>query len=855
MNLAEHLKPVGAAKACRRDTGGVVLELGDATVEVRIIADDLVRVRMTPAARRDVRCGNGAGHARKSFAVTKHDWPEAPVSIEDRPDEVTLTTGAVVVRVTKAPLRIDFFRPDATPICLESPAFGMGWRGPGAGCTKALGPTEHFYGFGERTGYLDKRGSAMTLWNTDVNPHTPATDSMYVSIPFFMGVSGGNAYGILLDSAARCFFDMGKSSPDKYLFATDEKVFDYYLFAGPDAKAILRRYTDLTGRMTLPPLWALGYHQSRFSYHPQEQVEEIARRLRERDVPCDAIYLDIHYMRGFRVFTFDPDEFPDPAGLLKRLADMGFKVVTIIDPGVKVDPDYEVYRDGIDEDCFVTLPGGKTFVASVWPGAVSFPDFAREKARAWWAAQHRVLFDAGVRGVWNDMNEPSCFDTPTKTISGRALHGEPGEEMPHAVVHNAYASLMSEATHQAFRDLLPGVRPFVISRAGHAGIQRHACIWTGDNSSWWEHLMMAVPMCLNLGMSGVSFVGTDVGGFIGDSNPELVTRWTQLGAFTPLFRNHSALGSWSQEPYALGEPYVSICRNYIKLRYRLLPYIYTLMRESSVCGVPAMRAMVLEFPGDEAAPAIFDQFMLGRDILVAPVYQPGAACRKVYLPEGDWVDFHTGEKVRGGRCVVADSPLERIPVFYREGAIVPYGREMRFVGEVPRALEMVDVYPSPAVPVRKFELYVDDGATTDYESGAFGFVDIAYELTHAAGSAGSGGAGEAEAAAGEGQVPAGEAQAADEAAVLNVTVRVRDEGYPCALPLGVVRVWGWRARPVKVLVDGEALPEAESASAVLEGRRAYFMDTRKHHLYVGAHGTPKGVQLSVVQPATLETPR
>ncbi|MGE5587697.1 MAG: glycoside hydrolase family 31 protein [Clostridia bacterium] len=833
--MAKRLELIGSARTCRIDACGAIVETDSARVEVRLIASDLVRVEMDPVSPQRAGAGAEATRPRRSYAATKLSWPQVAATIEDRPEAVWLRTDAVLVRVAKTPVRIDFLRPDGTPICMESPRYGMGWRGTGAGCTKILDAADHFYGFGERTGFLDKRGSAMTLWNTDANPHTPSTDSMYVSIPFFMRISRQGTYGVFLDSAARCFFDMGKSSRDEYLFATDEKTFCFYFFAGPDAKGVLRRYTELTGRMSLPPLWALGYHQSRFSYHAQQQVEEVASCFRRSGIPCDAIYLDIHYMHGFRVFTFDPEEFKDAPELMKRLAAMGFKVVAIVDPGVKVDPDYKVYREGVSRDCFVKLPGGKVFVASVWPGPVSFPDFTREDVRTWWAVQHRALFDAGVRGIWNDMNEPSCFDTPTKTMPGQALHGEPGEEVPHAQVHNAYANFMSEATSQAFRELLPGVRPFVISRAGHAGIQRHACIWTGDNSSWWEHLMMAVPMCLNLGMSGVSFVGTDVGGFSGDSDPELVARWTQLGTFTPFFRNHSSLGSRPQEPYSLGEPYTSICRDHIRLRYRLLPYIYTLMRESTQEGIPAMRAMVLEFPEDDKARAAFDQFMLGRDILVAPVYHPGSSCRKVYLPQGEWVDFHTGEKVRGGRCVIADAPLERIPLFYREGAIVPYGREMNFVGEVPQALELVDVYPSVRVPERAFEMYVDDGETTDYMSGAFGFVEIRYELTMAEeGLPGRpGGAGR-----GSGRV-------------LRVAVNACDERYPCTLPLGVIRLWGCDTPPSHVILDAEALPEARNMSEVLGGKRGYFTDAARHHLYVGVHGIADDMQLKAVWPEVL----
>ncbi|MFZ5925474.1 MAG: glycoside hydrolase family 31 protein [Bacillota bacterium] len=814
----QSFRPLGVVNHYAIDNSGAVVEAEGAHVQVQVIAGDLVRVRMACDGRSDRqgRTGRTGPSESRSYAVIQRDWPQVDVKAEDGPDEIRLATDEILVSIRKSPLRIGFLRPDGAPVCLDHPGSGMGWRGQGAGCWKVLRPREHFYGFGERTGYLDKRGQAMTLWNIDTNPHTPSTDSMYVSIPFFLALGDGRAYGILLNSSAKCFFDMGKTSPDSYLFATDEKALDYYFFAGPNMKDILTRYADLTGRMQLPPLWALGYHQSRYSYHPQGQVEEIARAFREHDIPCDAIYLDIHYMRGFRVFTFDPKEFPDPSGLIGRLNRLGFKVVTIVDPGVKVDPEYDVYRDGVDQDCFVALPGGKRFVASVWPGAASFPDFAREKVRKWWAGWHKVLFDAGVRGIWNDMNEPSCFDTPTKTMATQALHGEPGDEVPHSVVHNAYANLMSEATCEAFRQLLPGVRPFVISRAGCAGIQRHACVWTGDNSSWWEHLLMAVPMCLNLGMSGVSFVGTDVGGFLFDSDPELVTRWTQLGAFTPLFRNHSAIGTRPQEPFVLGEPYESICRSFIKLRYRLLPYIYSLVRESSIKGVPVMRPMVLEFPDDEKAHTIFDQFMLGPDILVAPVYQPGADCRKIYLPAGEWLDFYTGETLGGGRNVLADAPLERIPLFYRRGAIVPYGREMSFVGEIPQALDLVDVCPSEGSPARAFELYLDDGETTGYRSGKFGFVDISYEMQHPA--------------------------------TLDLAVDTRDQGYACVLPLGTLRIWSCQERPTEVLVGSEPLRPAQDAREVLGGLRAYFLDLEKHHLYVGVHSTTKNVKVRVAWP-------
>ena len=809
----------------------VSIETADSCVDVSVIANDLVRVCMT-------RLDQVHPRLPQSFSVVKQEWPDPEVTIEDGCQSVTISTPSVKVEILKDPVRIAFCSPDGTLLCGDSAARGMGWNEDGAGCYKVLEPHTHFYGFGERTGSLDKGGTAMTLWNTDDCPHTPGTDPLYISIPFFIAFSRGSACGLFMDTAARSTFNMGKQHPmsnsskippeptgipetpeGEYWFGSAEERLDYYFFAGPAIPDVVRRYTALTGHMKMPPLWTLGYHQCRFSYCPDSQVLDVAEALRKADIPCDAIYLDIDYMDGFRVFTFEPEDFPRPGELMSRLADMGFKVVAIVDPGVKVDPDYRVYNEGRDRQCFVRKADGKDYKGVVWPGTVSYPDFARADVRSWWAGNHRVLFDAGVRGIWNDMNEPSNFATETKTMDEDALHGPQGEEVPHAYVHNAYGNLMSEATQEAFRKLLPEVRPFVISRAGCGGIQRHASVWTGDNSSWWEHLLMSIPMCLNLSLSGVSFVGADVGGFLFDSDPELVTRWTQLGAFIPLFRNHSAIWTVPQEPYALGEPYTSICREFIKIRYRLIPYIYSLMRECADHGTPIMRPMVFDFPDDERTHTMSDQFLLGPDIMVAPIYMPGADCRPVYFPEGDWANLFDGAVVSSaGESLLARASLGEIPVFLRQGAIIPWGREMSYVGQLEQVLEIIDVFPGKGLWERTFSLYVDDGETLDYEGGAFGFVEISCRTS-----------------------------GNETAQVLEVAVSSHEENFACAMHVETLRVWNVAEEPVEVRVDGKRLPAAGNVCEVTGdgGKPGYFYDKAGRRLYVGIYRISRDIEVVV----------
>lgn len=584
-----------------------------------------------------------------------------------------------------------------------------------------LKPGDTFYGLGEKPGFLDRRGRCYTMWTTDnTGPHVETDDQLYQAIPFLITQHAGRFCGLLFDDPGRTAFDLGAQHPDGWHFRADGTSLRLWVIAGPSLADVLRRYAALTGPMPLPPRWALGYHQSRWSYASAQEVEAIAAQLRGRKIPADVIHLDIDHMDGYRVFTWHPERFPDPKGMHARLAAKGFRTVTIVDPGVKVDPGYPVYDEVRGKRLDVRLADGRPFVGKVWPEDCVFPDFLRPEARAAWARHHAPLFAAGVSGLWCDMNEPSVFrgpavPRPEQTMPDDASHGPPEAPVPHRRAHNLYGLHMAEAANAAFEAHAPDLRPFVITRAGFAGVQRHAMVWTGDNHSIWAHLEQGLAMCLGLGLSGVPFVGPDVGGFMGDCTPELLVRWTQAGALTPFFRNHSAQGTRPQEPWAFGPATEALVRAAIELRYRLLPYVYTCFKAASEDGLPIMRPMMLDWQAYPECHALADQYLFGRDLLVAPVCRPGATHRMVWFPPGAWHDFHTGAVHEGPGFQVVEAPLDRLPLWVRGGALLPVGPAVQFSGQSVPELELraygeVDLEGA---------WYDDDGETIGHHCGAY----------------------------------------------------------------------------------------------------------------------------------------
>jgi alpha-glucosidase len=508
------------------------------------------------------------------------------------------------------------------------------------------------------------------------------------------------------------------------VFFAEDGELRFYFLAGQNAQTVLRLYTDLTGKMPLPPLWALGFHQSRWSYETEAEFRTLAHEFRQRKLPCDALYFDIDYMDGYRVFTWDRERFPLLPGLLADLAAQGFKAVAIVDPGVKVDPGYEAHESGLREDVFLKYPNGKPVVAPVWPGKCHFPDFTSPKARAWWAAQFPALTQAGFAGIWNDMNEPAVIHYKRgSTLPDYALHdwdSSAGEKQTHvAGGHNVYGMLMARATREGVQKQHPDQRPFIMTRAAYAGAQRYTASWTGDNASTWDHLRLSVSMVLNCGLSGMAFTGPDVGGFAGEPDAELFARWMQVGSMMPYFRVHTMKGTAPQEPWSYGETTERIARYYLELRYQLLPYIYSAFAQCAQEGLPMARPLFMTDPTDEALRDQDDAFLLGDSILVAPVLEPGATQREIYLPRGVWYEYETGKLIDGARAVTADAPLERMPIYIRAGRVIPMWPVMQYVGE--RTLDEA-----------RLRVYAGSGETTFYEDAGEGlqYRDGAYRWSY-----------------------------------------------------------------------------------------------------------------------------
>ena len=650
--------------------------------EVTAMADGVFRVGLFGEGRPAEYASPAVVPGAVQFEAVVHDGVEG----------MRIETPAGSAHVTRDPLRVHFTDADGTVFAADDSELGMGFES-GPRLVKRRAPGERFFGCGERTSGLEKTGSHQVFWNIDPPAgHTASFNNLYTSIPFVLSLRDGRAYGLLFDNTGRVEIDLARADPERVEFTAASGDLVYYVFCGPTPSDVLDRYTALTGRTPMPPLWALGNQQSRWSYMSADELRAIAAGFREREIPCDVLHLDIDYMDGYRVFTWDRERFPDPAGLIAELGEQGFRVVTIADPGVKVDERYALYTEGRERGYFCLTRDGDEYRNAVWPGLCAFPDFTDPAVREWWGDQQHVLLDEGVAGVWCDMNEPALFVPQGATMPPDVVHLGGGRTRLHGEVHNAYGSLMAQAAREGLERLRPEVRPFVISRAGYAGLQREAMHWTGDNSSWWEHLWMSMPQLQNLGLSGIAWAGVDIGGFFGDCTGELLARWTEFGVFQPFCRNHSAMGTVAQEPWAFGEPWETICRDMLRLRMRLLPYLYTLFEECHRTGAPILRPLLFEHPDDPETYAADDEFLVGSALLVAPITRPGIEHRHVYLPAGTWVRWLTGERVEGPAHVLAHAPLGRPAVYVRADTPIPMWPDLPHTGVVPDVLTWL-VFP------------------------------------------------------------------------------------------------------------------------------------------------------------------
>ncbi|HHQ4155576.1 glycoside hydrolase family 31 protein [Clostridium perfringens] len=578
-----------------------------------------------------------------------------------------------------------------------------------------------YYGLGEKGGDLNKKGCYTENFNTD----DPETDddsiTYYKTIPFYVALKEEATYGIFFDNSFRSYFDIGKEMGDRIFFGAIGGQIQYYFIPGENIKEVVKNYTALTGRMEMPPLWSLGYQQCRFSYFSQEEVRELVKTFEEKDIPLDVVYLDIDYMDGFRVMTFKTPNFDDAAGLISDLKEKGIRTITIIDPGVKVDEEYDVFKRGKEGNHFTKKLDGEMFIGAVWPGNSAFPDFSNNDCREWWKSElKKFISEHGMDGIWNDMNEPCVFNNDHKTMLETCLHNSDNGVIEHKEFHNRYGFEMSRCSKEAQEELHPNERGFSMTRATYAGGQRYSSVWTGDNMSLWSQMRMSISMNANLGISGFSFVGNDVSGFGLDSSEELFIRWMEMGPFIPIFRNHSNMYTRRQEPWAFGPRAEKIAKKSIELRYELLPYIYDLYYISHKEGLPILRPMIMEYEKDMNLLNMREQFMLGENMIVAPVLYEGERSKTVYLPKGSWFNYFTMEKLQGGKWYKLPCELDEILVFVKEGAIIPtYNKKFRNVKERPNNI-LLKVFGENA----KGFHYNDDGHTMEYLEGKYTYMDI-----------------------------------------------------------------------------------------------------------------------------------
>lgn len=733
----------GKRTGCRKTGCHICISFEKGDAELQIINPEIIQV-VFPCGetRRNSQAveGNGTAAGQAASGTDACQNPaaefcaEADIIIEETDTALAIHTAALTVKVYDGGY-MDFYKKDGTLLCMDYrgerkpvsflsrnarallEAEGHAASSPEyiypVQSVKVLDGDEKFYGLGDKTGFLNKLGYEYENWNTD-NPQaqTDAFKALYKSVPFLITLKEHGVYGLFFDNTFRSCFNLGKENSGYYFYGADGGYLNYYFIGGATMADVIKNYTYLTGRTPLPQLWTLGYHQSRWGYECAEDIREVAGKFRELSIPCDTIHFDIDYMDGFRVFTWNEKDYGAPGELISELGGQGYKAVTIIDPGVKLDEGYSMYDEGIANDYFAKTPQGDVYDNWVWPGAAVFPDFGKSAVRSWWAGKQSFLTGMGVAGVWNDMNEPASFHGE---LPPDVVFSDEDKPLPHAAMHNIYGHQMAKATYEGLRHAT-GKRPFVITRACYAGTQKYSTVWTGDNQSLWAHLQMAVPQLINLGLSGFAFAGTDVGGFGADCTPELLSRWVQVGAFSPLFRNHSCEGCVRQEPWMFDRRTLDINRKFIELRYRLLPYFYDLFYECENTGLPVMRPLVLHYAQDPETWNLNGEFLVGEHLLVAPVLEQGATRKMVYLPEGTWYDFNDGSAYVGGQYHLVEAPLDVCPMFAKEGSMIPTWDVQQYVGEHDRGTLKLLVFPGHE---GRYVHYRDNGEDFAYRDGAY----------------------------------------------------------------------------------------------------------------------------------------
>ncbi|MBO9672104.1 MAG: DUF4968 domain-containing protein [Sphingobacteriaceae bacterium] len=697
------VKTVGNVTATQIGKQKVSITTATAHIEITVYSANMIRVRMDKQK------------LKPDFSYAVVGTPAATkTTISQTSKQLSILTDSLQVMVFKKPFSVAFYTIDGQIINQDDQSLSTEWVNESVTTYKTLQENERFVGLGEKTGNLDRSGMGYTNWNTDAFGYSASQDPIYSTIPFYMGIHHGLNYGIFMDNTYQSDFNFGASNNRFSSFGARGGEMNYYFIYHKRMQDIITSYTTLTGRMKLPPIWSLGYQQNRYSYYPQAEVFRIAETLREKKIPADGITLDIHHMDKYKVFTWDKDYFPDPKAMTDKLKAMGLKLTVIVDPGVKTEQGYDTYDKGLKAGVFAKYPDGTNYTAKVWPGWCHFPDFTKPATRSWWGEELKKYAQDGVSGLWNDMNEIATWGQKTPD---NVVFDFEGRKASHLEAHNVYALEMVRASYDGAREAF-NKRPFILTRAGYAGLQRYSAIWTGDNRSEDSHMLLGVRLLCSLGLSGVPFTGMDVGGFTGNASAPLFARWMQIGAFNPYFRNHTSLNTKSAEPWTFGEEVLEISRNYISLRYKLLPYLYAGFFEASTTGNPLMRSLAIDYTFDSNIynEKFQNQYLFGAAFLVAP-FAGSDKFGTVYFPEGTWYDLYTGKVQQGKQEKIIELSLQKLPVYVKESSIIPMQSLVQYTAQKPTDTLSVHIYNGNKV--KQFVYYEDDGESYDYEKGMF----------------------------------------------------------------------------------------------------------------------------------------
>ncbi len=703
---------IGNVQSTEKLKDGILLKTTFGQYRIKVYSPGVVRVTATKEPQFD----------DFSYAVVAPSV-EQGFKFTETASAITLTTDSLRLEVSFSPVRIKLFDKANRLINEDEPAFGSGWHGEQSVTHKKLQKDERFIGLGEKTGPLNRRGEGYTNWNTDFFAYPAGADPIYQTLPFYIGAHSGVNYGIFMDNSHKSHFNFGASNDRFASYTAEAGDMDYYLISHSKVADIINSYSILTGKMPMPPLWGLGLQQCRYSYYPDKEVIRIAETFREKGIPADAIVLDIHHMEKYKVFTWDKERFSNPKTMNDQLKKLGFNTVVIIDPGVKVEKGYAAYDEGVKENLFLKYPDKTDYSGQVWPGWCHFPDFTNPKTRNWWGKSFKSYTDVGVEGFWNDMNEPATWGQRFPDLVEFDFEGKKGS---HRQGHNVYGLKMVESTYLGAKQLL-GRRPFILTRAGYSGIQRYSAVWTGDNVASDDHMMAGVRLLNSMGLTGVPYTGMDVGGFTGGASKELFGRWVTIGAFSPFFRIHSAINTKESDPWSYGEEIEAISKNYISLRYRLLPYLYSTFYDAHKSGMPINRSLAINYTHDAN---VYDgrfqnQFFFGPGLLVCPEVST-KTITKVYLPDDNgWYDLLDDKFYAAKGEYFVDCPIEKLPVFVRGGSIVPAQTLVESTQQQPKDTLFLHVYKGRTGS--SFVYYEDDGSSYNYEKDGYYRRTITYD--------------------------------------------------------------------------------------------------------------------------------